>query len=423
MIRTASQRAYSEALRYIPGGVDSPVRALRAVGETPLFIRRAQGSVLTDIDNNRLTDYCLSWGVFLLGHGERHVRRAVRRAVRAGTSYGIPCEGETHLARAINGHFPSMERVRLVNSGTEAVMSAIRLARGFTGRDLVVKFAGCYHGHVDHMLVAAGSGVATLPMASSKGVPEDFVRHTACLPFNDPDAVRRFFEQRGEQVAAVIVEPVPANMGVVRPREGFLELLRQVTAQSGALLVFDEVITGLRLSAGGAQQLFGVTPDLTTLGKIIGGGFPAAAFGGRADIMAMLAPDGPVYQAGTLSGNPVAMAAGLATIRRLEAPGFYDDLQRRCDRFYARVREAIEGRDITLSSAGPMFTLFFGCGRAASFDDVLGADTERFARYFRRMLERGIYVSPSQTEASFICSAHTDSQLDAFVDALRQSIL
>ncbi|MDR0510254.1 MAG: glutamate-1-semialdehyde 2,1-aminomutase [Rikenellaceae bacterium] len=422
MIRTASERAYKEALKFIPGGVDSPVRALRAVGETPLFIRRAYGVTLTDLDDNEFTDYCLSWGVFILGHGQRHVRRAVRRAVEAGTSYGISCEGETALAEAVCRRFPSMERVRFVNSGTEAVMSAVRLARGFTGRDLAVKFDGCYHGHVDHLLVAAGSGAVGLPGASSAGVPADFVKHTVSVPFNDPAAVQQLFEQRGSEIAALVVEPVPANMGVVPPAEGFLKLLRDLTVVHGALLIFDEVISGLRLSDGGAQKLSNVTPDLTTLGKIVGGGFPAAAFGGRADVMSLLAPDGPVYQAGTLSGNPVAMAAGLATLRQLERPGFYERLQRKCENFYADLRSVIAGRGLTLNTAGSMFTLFFGDAPVASFTDAKRCDTKRFASYFRGMLSDGIYVSPSQFEASFVSEAHTPGQLATFVEAVAKNI-
>jgi glutamate-1-semialdehyde 2,1-aminomutase len=416
MKRTASELAYKRALEYIQGGVNSPVRALRAVGERPLFVRRARGTTLTDIDGNRLTDYCLSWGVFILGHGASSVRRAVRRAVGAGTSDGVPCEAETELAAAIRSRFTSMERVRMVSSGTEAMMSAVRLARGFTGRSLTVKFDGCYHGHADHLLVAAGSGVAALSCSSSAGVPEDFAKHTASIPFNDTTALLRLFERRGGEIAAVVVEPVPANMGVTPPVEGFLELLRRLTAEYGALLIFDEVITGLRLSSGGAQRLYGISPDLTALGKITGGGFPAAAFGGRADIMSLLAPDGPVYQAGTLSGNPVAMAAGLATIRRLEAP-FYERLQRKCDDFYARLRGVINGRSATLNTAGSMFTLFFDDLPVASFADAKRCDGERFARYFRHMLAEGIYVSPSQFEASFVSAAHTEKQLAAFVRA------
>ncbi|MDR2679355.1 MAG: glutamate-1-semialdehyde 2,1-aminomutase, partial [Tannerella sp.] len=326
MNRQNSREAYREALRYIPGGVNSPVRALKSVGEEPLFIRKARGCRLTDVDGNRFTDFCLSWGVFILGHGAAPVNEAVRKAIANGTSYGIPSLPETALARSVNRCIPSMERTRFVNSGTEAVMSAIRLARGYTGRNLIVKFDGCYHGHADHLLVAAGSGVAGLGGSSSAGVPDGFVACTVSLPFNDREAVNRTFRARGSDIAAVIVEPVPANMGVVLPRDGFLQHLRDVTAQNGSLLIFDEVITGLRLSRGGAQELFGITPDLTTVGKIVGGGFPAAAFGGRRDIMSLLAPDGPVYQAGTLSGNPVAMTAGLTTLSCLEDENFYTAL-------------------------------------------------------------------------------------------------
>lgn len=422
MKREASKQAYEEALRYIPGGVNSPVRALRSVGEAPLFIDSAQGTLLTDIDGNIFTDYCLSWGVFLAGHGHPSVIKAAKEAIDHGTSYGIPSPGETVLAKAVNNRFSSMDQVRFVSSGTEAVMSAVRLARGFTGRDIIVKFDGCYHGHADHLLVSAGSGAVHLPGASSSGVPADFVRHTMSLPFNDKEAVERIFAKEGERIAAVIVEPVAANMGVVLPRDGFLELLRKVTSQCGALLIFDEVITGFRLSNGGAQARLGITPDITTLGKIIGGGFPAAAFGGRRDIMGILAPDGPVYQAGTLSGNPVAMAAGLATLDIIGAEGFYEELESKSARFLSELRRAVEGDGVQLNSIGSMFTLFFSDKPVESFDDAKNADQKRFARFFRKMLASGIYVSPSQFEASFVSSAHSTKELERFTEAAAKAI-
>lgn len=417
--RSKSSEAYREAVKYIPGGVNSPVRALRAVGETPLFIDHAKGVTLTDIDGNDYVDFCLSWGVFILGHAHPAVTAKVQEAVTRGTSYGIPTLQETTLARKVNRFIPSMERVRFVNSGTEAVMSAVRLARGYTGRNVIVKFIGCYHGHVDHMLVAAGSGVATMGASSSAGVPDSFVAYTACLPFNDKEAVADFFARRGEEVAAVIVEPVPANMGVVPARDGFLQFLRETTLRHGALLIFDEVITGFRLTAGGAQQLFGITPDLTTVGKIVGGGFPAAAFGGRADIMAMLAPDGPVYQAGTLSGNPVAMTAGAATLDLLAQEGVYDQLNDKAAWFIGELRRVLAPKGILVNAQGNMFTPFFVPGdtrEVRDFDDVKRSDTGRFGRFFRHMLAHGIYFSPSQFETNFISIAHSREVLQHVVD-------
>ncbi|MDR1602358.1 MAG: glutamate-1-semialdehyde 2,1-aminomutase [Tannerella sp.] len=416
--RTASRQAWLEAIDRIPGGVNSPVRALRAVGETPLFVERADGVRIFDIDGNCFTDFCLSWGVFILGYNHPSVAGAVQQAVARGTSYGIPTVHETTLARLVNSHIPSMEKLRFVNSGTEAVMSAVRLARGYTGRDLIVKFDGCYHGHADHLLVSAGSGVASLGKSSSAGVPDSFAALTVSLPFNDIDAVDCLFRTKGDRIAAIIVEPVPANMGVVLPGDGFLSRLREITLQYGALLVFDEVITGFRLSAGGAQQLFGLTPDLTTVGKIVGGGFPAAAFGGRADIMALLAPDGEVYQAGTLSGNPVAMCAGIETLRVLSGDGFYRRLETKSDAFLSALRESIRDKDAVLNSTGSMFTLFFGVDRVHSFDDAKKADRERFARFFRYMLAHDFYISPSPFEAHFLSAAHGEDELSRFVDTV-----
>jgi glutamate-1-semialdehyde 2,1-aminomutase len=417
-----SRQAYIEALRYIPGGVNSPVRALKSVGAEPLFVKKAKGCHLTDIDGNSFIDFCLSWGVFILGHGAPPVNREVRKAIVAGTSYGIPSLQETELARLVNDCIPSMEKTRFVNSGTEAVMSAIRLARGYTGRDVIVKFDGCYHGHADHLLVAAGSGMADTGRPSSAGVPDSFTSHTLSIPFNDRDAVARTFAARGRDIAAVIVEPVPANMGVILPADGFLQYLRDTTARNGALLIFDEVITGFRLSRGGAQELFGVTPDLTTVGKIVGGGFPAAAYGGRADIMSLLAPDGPVYQAGTLSGNPVAMSAGIATLKQLSADGFYEELNGRAQTFVDELTHNMAGRGVTVNRAGSMFTLFFTPGgkfapggKVESFDDVRRCDRQRFACFFRHMLAYYFYISPSQFEASFISTAHNRKELDRFI--------
>lgn len=418
--RLLSKKAYQEALNYIPGGVNSPVRALKSVGETPLFIDRAKGVWLTDIDGNRYVDFCLSWGVFLLGHAHPVVNQAVSEAIQRGSSYGIPTLQETELAKRVSELIPSMERVRFVNSGTEAVMSAIRLARGYTGRKIIVKFEGCYHGHVDHLLVSAGSAVARLGGASSAGVPDDFVKYTAVVPFNDQASLRQLFKEKGNEIAAVIVEPVPCNMGVVLPEAGFLSFLRELTAQYGSLLIFDEVITGFRLSIGGAQQLFGIRPDLTTVGKIVGGGFPAAAFGGRADIMAQLAPDGPVYQAGTLSGNPVAMSAGIATLQLLRDMDVYSVIAERSESFYRKLDKALEGKQMTCNHIGPMFTIFFKDAPVRNFSDVKEADLTRFARFFRYMLAHGYYVSPSQFEGNFLSYFHTDEQLDRYVELVEQ---
>jgi glutamate-1-semialdehyde 2,1-aminomutase len=402
--------------------VNSPVRALKSVGTTPLFIKKAEGCHLTDIDDNPYIDFCMSWGVFILGYCNPLVNQAAIEAVSNGSSYGIPTLLETELGERVREAFPSMERLRFVNSGTEATMSAIRVARGFTGRNVLVKFDGCYHGHADHLLVSAGSSVAKLTNASSAGVPADFTKHTVSLPYNDPQRLEDFFSQYGDEVAAVIVEPVACNMGVVIPQKGFLEKIREVTLKHGALLIFDEVINGFRLAFGGAQERFGIKPDMTTVGKIAGGGFPAAAFGGRADIMAMLAPDGPVYQAGTLSGNPVAMAAGIATLKQLKQPGFYDNLERKSNNFTTRLEEIIAGKGIQLNHEGSMFTMFFNDHPVRNFEDTKRSNQERFAKYFRNMLARGIYVSPSQFEGNFISAVHTDEVLEQVLTAIKESL-
>lgn len=419
MKRVNAAKAYREALRYIPGGVNSPVRALKSVGEQPLFIRKAKGATLTDVDGNRFTDFCLSWGVFILGHSHPSVNQAIRKAVSNGTSYGVPSLPETALARLVNRHVPSMERVRFVSSGTEAAMSAVRLARGFTRRNLIVKFDGCYHGHADHLLVSAGSGVAGLSRASSAGVPEALTACTVSLPFNDAVPVARLFRERGEEIAAVIVEPAPANMGVVPPDDDFIPYLRRVTRQFGALLILDEVITGFRLSAGGAQQLLGVRPDLTTLGKILGGGFPAAAFGGRQDIMALLAPDGDVYQAGTLSGNPVAMSAGVKTLQIINRSGYYAKLEEKSSRFFSELAGVAADKGIRLNRMGSMFTLFFTRERVRTFAEAQKADRDSFGRFFRYMLANGVYLSPSPMEANFLSSAHTEPMLSRFISLVK----
>lgn len=420
--RSLSQSAYERAKQVIPGGVNSPVRALRSVGTTPLFIREANKAYLTDIDDNTYIDFCMSWGVFILGHNNVAVSRKAAEAVGRGSSYGIPTLAETELAEHIRGAIPSMERLRFVNSGTEATMSAIRLARGFTKRDVLVKFEGCYHGHADHLLVSAGSAVANIGNASSAGVPNDFTRHTVCLPYNDVSALKRYFEGNGHRVAAIIIEPVACNMGVVVPTEEFLLATRTLTEQYGALLIFDEVITGFRLSFGGAQQRFGINPDLTTVGKIVGGGFPAAAFGGRKDVMALLAPDGPVYQAGTLSGNPVAMAAGIETLHQLSFDGFYEKLEARSNGFIEQLKVIIKDKDIQLNYSGSMFTLFFSERPVHNFADARQTDQQHFARYFQNMLQRGIYISPSQFEGNFISDCHTPEILDYVLKSIKESI-
>ena len=423
MQRSLSEKAYKEAVKYIPGGVNSPVRALKSVGETPLFVSKANGVTLTDVDGNEFTDFCLSWGVFILGHNHKKVNEAVKQAVDMGTSYGIPTLQETQLAKILVEAVPSLEKVRFVSSGTEAVMSAIRVARGYTNRNFIVKFDGCYHGHADHLLVSAGSGVAQLNGSSSSGIPDDFTKYTLSLPFNDFESVKAVFEKYGNDIAAVIIEPVAANMGVIVPDLAFLNELRTITKKHGALLIFDEVITGFRLALGGAQERFGITPDLSTFGKIIGGGFPAAAFGGRNDIMAVLAPDGPVYQAGTLSGNPIAMASGIQTIQLLQQPGFYSNLESKSNRFIAGLKEIIKGKDIVLNPVGSMFTLFFSDHEIRNFEDVKSSDTARFARFFRTMLNEHVYISPSAYESNFISEAHTEQQLEEILQIIKKVLL
>ncbi len=412
MGREKSIAAFEEAQKYIPGGVNSPVRALRSVGATPLFIRKAEGVTLTDIDDNQYTDFCLSWGVFIAGHANPSVQQAVISAIPNGTSYGIPTLLETQLAKRVSDLIPSMEQVRFVNSGTEATMSAIRLARGYTKRDYIIKFEGCYHGHADHLLVSAGSGVATCGISSSAGVPQDFAKYTLVAPFNDKEAVREIFRQHKNEIAAIIVEPVPANMGVVPQQEDFLRFLREITLENQSLLIFDEVITGFRLTLGGAQKYYGISPDLTTVGKIVGGGFPAAAFGGRKEIMQLLAPLGPVYQAGTLSGNPIAMTAGLATLAILSQPNIYEDLNAKAEKFIKALAAILRPKGVVINHVGNMFTPFFTNGVGPqNFSDVKKSDTAAFARFFRYMLSHGVYISPSQFEGNFISIQHTEEKL------------
>src|SRR5690348_9786776 len=405
---------FARAQKVIPGGVNSPVRAFRGVGGTPRFIERGQGSRIFDTDGNSYVDYVCSWGPLLLGHRPACVIDALREVLEVGTSFGAPTEREVELAELIAQAVPSLEMVRLVNSGTEATMSALRLARGFTERDLIIKFEGCYHGHVDSLLVKGGSGMATLGIADSAGVPKAFVETTISLPFNSIAALEKAFAERGGGIAAVIVEPVAGNMGCVPPAAGFLEALRHLTARHGSLLIFDEVMTGFRVALGGAQQRFGIQPDLTTLGKIMGGGLPMAAYGGRADIMKKVAPLGPVYQAGTLSGNPLAVAAGLAMLRYLLAhPGIYDQIEARGAQLCASPPPGV-----TVNRVGSMFTFFFTPHPVTDWDSAKSCDTARFGKFFHFLLERGVYLAPSQFEAGFISAAHTEEDIRQTVDAV-----
>ena len=421
MTRERSEQLFAEATELLPGGVSSPVRAFRALGGSPLFIERGDGAYLFDVDGNRYVDYVLSWGPLILGHAHPRVVSALQDAVRRGTSYGAPSPLELELARLIQGALPSIELVRFVNSGTEATMSALRLARAFTGRSKIVKFTGCYHGHADLLLVQAGSGVATLGLPDSPGVTPGAVADTLTAQYNDLTAVEQLFGEHG--IAAVIVEPVAGNMGLVMPAEGFLEGLRELTTAHGAVLVFDEVMTGFRVHPGGAQTMFGVTPDLTTLGKVIGGGLPVGAYGGRREIMELVAPAGPVYQAGTLSGNPLAMAAGIETLRVLGEPEVWNGVARAGERLFAGIGAAAADAGVAgqPTLAGTMFGFFFTESPIRSWEDARHTDTDRFATVHRAMLERGVYLPPSQFETWFLSSAHGDAEIDATIAAAREA--
>ena len=414
MMTDQSARLFTLAKALLPGGVNSPVRACRSVGCDPLFVRRAAGCLITDVDGNEFIDFVGSWGPMILGHAHPEVVEAIQRTAADGTSFGAPCPLEVELADMVCRSVPSLEKVRFVSSGTEATMSAVRLARGYTGRKVVVKFDGCYHGHAATFLVRAGSGVITLDIPCSPGVPEDIVKNTLSIPYNDTVTLERTLRDESLDIACVIVEPVAGNMGVVPPDEDFLQTLRRITRELGIVLIFDEVITGFRLALGGAQERFGITPDLTCLGKIIGGGLPVGAYGGRAEIMDRVAPDGPVYQAGTLSGNPLAMAAGLAMLKVVRRPGFYEELEEKSDWFAAEMTGILArvGVPTVLNRVGSMMTCFFTPDPVRDYESALRADTDRYGRYFRAMLDGGVWLAPSQFEAAFISAAHGRDHLE-----------
>ncbi len=416
-----SRALFEEAKKYIPGGVNSPVRAFKSVGDTPRFIAKAKGSHIWDVDGNEYVDYVCSWGPMILGHAHPEVIKAIQEQAEKGTSYGAPTELEVKLAKMIVELVPSVEKVRMVNSGTEATMSAIRLARGYTGRNKVIKFEGGYHGHVDALLVKAGSGLTTFGVPTSPGIPEDFAKHTITVPFNDIDALKKVIDEVGNDVAAVIMEPVMANAGLIIPEPGFLEKVRELTAEKGIVLIFDEVITGFRLSPGGAQEYFGITPDLSCFGKIIGGGLPVGAFGGKAEIMNYLAPEGPVYQAGTLSGNPLAMVAGIKTLELLQQPGVYENLREKTDKLAEGLREAARAAGIEdklcFKKIESISIVYFTNKDVKNYQDALTSNTKSYARFFRKMLEQGIYFAPSQFEVAFMSTAHTDEDIEKTVKA------
>lgn len=418
-LRPESEKLFAEALKYIPGGVNSPVRAFRAVGGQPFFVNRAQGAHVWDVDGNEYLDYVGTWGPAILGHAHPRIIEAVRTAALAGTSFGIPNPLEARLAKLICAWVPSVQKVRLCNSGTEATMSAIRLARGFTRRDLIIKFDGCYHGHADSLLVKAGSGALTFGAPDSAGVPAAFTQHTLVLPFNDPEAVKAAFAAHKGQVAGIILEPVPGNAGVYLPQPGYLEFLREITAANGALLIFDEVMTGFRLARGGAQERFGITPDLSCFGKVIGGGLPVGAFGGRAEIMDHLAPLGPVYQAGTLSGNPLAMAAGLAALEELAASDAYAKLEQLGAALEAGMKAAARSAGVPMQfqRCGSLFCGYFTARPVRNVSEALASDRARFGKYFHGLLAEGIYLAPSPFEAGFLSTAHTAADIERTVAA------
>jgi glutamate-1-semialdehyde 2,1-aminomutase len=416
---TQSEKLFAEALNYIPGGVNSPVRAFRAVGGQPFFVNKAKGARVWDVDGNEYIDYVCTWGPAILGHAHPKIIFAVKEAAEHGTSFGIPNPYEVTMAKLICSLVPSVQKVRMTNSGTEACMSAIRLARGFTKRDKIIKFDGCYHGHADSLLVKAGSGALTFGNPDSAGVPAAFTQHTIVLPYNDTEALKAAFAANKNQIAGIIVEPVPGNAGLYLPKTAYLEFLREITRTDGALLIFDEVMTGFRLAKGGAQERFRITPDLSCFGKVIGGGLPVGAFGGRSDIMDFLAPIGPVYQAGTLSGNPIAMAAGIAALEELESGGAYCKLEELGEQLEAGMRDAAKaaGVPVQFNCCGSMFCGYFTSEPVHNLADAMKSDRERFKKYFHGMLNEGIYLAPSQFEAGFISTAHTSEDIDRTVRA------
>ena len=422
-MRHKSEILFQKAKKLIPGGVNSPVRAGKSVGVDPPFITAAKGALIQDADGNEYIDFVASWGPMILGHAHPEVVEAVKKSAEKGTSYGAPTESEVAMAEAIVQMVPSVERVRMVNSGTEATMSAIRLARGVTGRDKIVKFDGCYHGHSDCLLVSAGSGLATLGIPGSPGVPQDVVRHTLSLPYNNLEAVEAAFDRFGAEIACVIVEAVPGNMGMVIPDRPFLEGLRRITDTHGAILIFDEVITGFRLALGGAQEVLGITPDLTCFGKIIGGGLPVGAYGGKAEIMGRIAPDGDVYQAGTLSGNPLAMAAGLATLNILKRENPYPALDQKCEALFGGLEKAARkaGVPVSVNRMGSMGCLFFTAEPVTDFASAQRGNTAVFKRYYREMLDRGVYLAPSPFETTFLSTAHTEEMIAQTVHRAEQA--
>jgi glutamate-1-semialdehyde 2,1-aminomutase len=423
MKRDRSAALFEEAQKRIPGGVNSPVRAFKAVGGNPLFMKRAKGSKIFDVDGNRFIDYVLSWGPMILGHAHPKVIEAIQKTAAAGTSFGAPTPLEVELAKLVQENFPLMERVRFVNSGTEATMSAIRLARGFTKRTKIIKFDGCYHGHADSLLVKAGSGATTLGIPDSPGVPPDLARDTITLPFNNLKAVQKILEQEGNRIACLIVEPVPGNMGTIPPENGYLPGLRELTRPFGIVLIFDEVMSGFRLAPGGAQERYGIRPDLTCLGKIIGGGLPVGAYGGKKEIMDQIAPVGPVYQAGTLSGNPLAMAAGIATLRLLRAPGIYEKLEERGAALAEGIVDAARKANVPIqvNRVGSQMTVFFAKDKVGDYESALQSDRDRFGKFFLTLLEKGVYLPPSQFEAFFLSTAHTAADIKKTVETAYQA--
>ncbi|MEH6685919.1 MAG: glutamate-1-semialdehyde 2,1-aminomutase [Halopseudomonas sabulinigri] len=424
MSQSRSETLFANAQKHIPGGVNSPVRAFKSVGGTPLFFKHAEGAYVIDEDDKRYVDYVGSWGPMILGHGHPEVLEAVRNQLQHGLSFGAPTAMETEMADLVCALVPSMDMVRMVSSGTEATMSAIRLARGYTGRDSIIKFEGCYHGHSDSLLVKAGSGALTQGVPNSAGVPAAFAKHTLTLPFNDIDAVKQLLADVGQEVACIIVEPVAGNMNCVPPAPGFLQGLRDACDEHGVVLIFDEVMTGFRVALGGAQALYGVKPDLTTFGKIIGGGMPVGCFGGKREVMEQIAPLGPVYQAGTLSGNPLAMAAGLTTLKLISRDGFHSELTDYTSRLLAGLQQRADaaGVPFVTTQAGGMFGLYFsGADDIVTFDDVMGSDSDRFKRFFHLMLEGGVYLAPSAFEAGFTSIAHGDTELQLTLDAAEKA--